>query len=206
MKQELVEFYRSLDRSRFLSNAMKPFARVDGPLPIGHDQTISQPALVLEMTDLLELTSRCRVLEIGTGSGYQTAFLAQFSREVYTVERIPELAEMAQTRLLQLGYRNIFYRIGDGSAGWPEHAPFDRIIVTAAAGKTPGDLIRQLARNGIMIVPVGPPGLQRLTRITRDKNGTLRYDDLLGVAFVELKGKYGWRDDQSDPHHENDII
>lgn len=192
MKQELVDFYRSLDRSLFLSNAMKPLARIDGPLPIGYEQTISQPSLVLQMTDLLELNPRCRVLEIGTGSGYQTAFLAHFSREVYTVERIPELAEIARTRLLELEYRNIFYRIGDGSAGWPEQAPFDRIMVTAAAGQTPKDLIKQLSRNGIMIVPIGPPGLQRLTRITRDKNGKIRHDDLLGVAFVELKGKYGW--------------
>jgi protein-L-isoaspartate(D-aspartate) O-methyltransferase len=192
MKQDLLDFFRALDRRLFLSDELKPYAYVDGPLPIGHEQTISQPSLVLEMTDRLNVDSECRVLEIGTGSGYQTAFLAEFAREVYTVERIPVLAEAARERLDRLEYTNIFYRIGDGSEGWPENAPFDRIIVTAAAGSMPDDLVTQLAPGGIMIVPIGPPGYQRLTRITRDPDGRVSMESLFDVAFVEMRGKYGW--------------
>jgi len=192
MKQDLLNFFRALDRRLFLPDEQKPYAYVDGPLPIGHEQTISQPSLVLEMTDRLDINSECRVLEIGTGSGYQTAFLAEFSREVYTVERIPALAEAARERLDRLEYTNIFYRIGDGSEGWPENAPFDRIIVTAAAGSMPDDLVTQLAPGGIMIVPIGPPGYQRLTRITRDPDGRVSMESLFDVAFVEMRGKYGW--------------
>lgn len=192
MKQDLLNFFRALDRRLFLPDEQKPYAYVDGPLPIGHEQTISQPSLVLEMTDRLDINSECRVLEIGTGSGYQTAFLAEFSREVYTVERIPALAEAARERLDRLEYTNIFYRIGDGSEGWPEHAPFDRIIITAAAGSMPDALVAQLAPGGIMIVPIGPPGYQRLTQITRRPDGRLSSDSLCDVAFVEMRGKYGW--------------
>lgn len=159
---------------------------------IGFGQTISQPTLVAEMTRLLspELTSR--VLEIGTGSGYQTAFLAEFSQQVFTVERIPELSETAKERLDRIGYRNIQYRIGDGSIGWPEEAPFDRIIVTAAAGRLPSELTSQLAANGRMIIPVGPPGSQELLLVTRNEQGQLQETVVERVVFVELKGKYGW--------------
>lgn len=191
-KNELYDFFYKLDRSIFIDNEYRDAAFIDRPLPIGHGQTISQPSLVLEMTFLLNTDKNCKVLEIGTGSGYQTAFLARFSGSVYTVERIAELSEKAREKLIMLGYDNIFYKIGDGSEGWSEFAPYDRIMVTAAAEKTPIELIKQLKAGGRMIVPVGPPGLQDLFLITKDKNGEIRSEALAKVAFVEMKGKYGW--------------
>ncbi|MEQ8201128.1 MAG: protein-L-isoaspartate(D-aspartate) O-methyltransferase [Syntrophomonadaceae bacterium] len=190
--QKLVEFFRSLDRSFFIDNEYKGYADQDRPLPIGFGQTISQPSLVLEMTDMLDLEPGCKVLEIGTGSGFQTALLAQFAGEVYTIERIPELAGKAREKLEQLGYKNIFYKIDDGSTGWIENAPYDRIIVTAAAEKMPLDLIDQLAPGGRMLIPLGSAGFQELTLITRDRQGKIRISEVGGVAFVEMKGKYGW--------------
>jgi protein-L-isoaspartate(D-aspartate) O-methyltransferase len=192
MYLKLVAFFNSLDRSFFVDNKYKKHAHQDRPLPIGHEQTISQPSLVLEMTDRLALDKNCRVLEIGTGSGYQTALLAEFAGEVYTVERIKELAESAREKLEKLGYKNIHYRVGDGSAGWAEHAPYDRIIITAAAGKIPEELVNQLGAGGIMIIPVGPRGLQQLKLITRDLEGEIHSKSIGDVAFVEMKGKYGW--------------
>ena len=193
-EQALKEFYKKLDRSHFVSDTYKPMAQVDSPLPIGHEQTISQPSLVFAMTRLLSPEKDSKVLEIGTGSGYQTALLAQFSAEVYTIERIGELSKSAQQRLLELGYSNISYRIGDGSAGWQEHAPFDRIIVTAAAGKKPAALIDQLNANGRMIVPVGPRRMQELLLITKDDTGNVREQTIEYVSFVEMVGEYGWGD------------
>ena len=194
MDQKLVDFFKSLDRSFFIDNEFKEHAYLDRPLPIGYEQTISQPSLVLKMTDRLALDKTCRVLEIGTGSGYQTVILAEFSGEVYTVERIRELAESARKKLEQLGYTNICYLIDDGSAGWEEHAPYDRIIVTAAAEIIPETLVNQLGAGGIMIVPVGPRRMQQLKLITRDLKGELHIDTIGEVAFVEMKGKYGWTD------------
>lgn len=193
-EQALKEFYKKLDRSHFVSDTYKPMAQVDSPLPIGHEQTISQPSLVFAMTRLLSPEKDSKVLEIGTGSGYQTALLAQFSTEVYTIERIGELSKSAQQRLLELGYSNISYRIGDGSAGWQEHAPFDRIIVTAAAGKKPAALIDQLNANGRMIVPVGPRRMQELLLITKNATGSVREQTIEYVRFVEMVGEYGWGD------------
>lgn len=191
-EQALLDFFHHLDRRRFLDTATAPFARLDQPLPIGYGQTISQPSLVAEMTRLLSPEHDSRVLEIGTGSGYQTAFLAAFAKAVYTVERISELSRKAKSRLDDLGFLNIQYRIGDGSLGWAEEAPFDRIMVTAAAGSLPTDLIEQLGPGGRMIVPVGPPGCQELLLISRDENGHLHEKCIEQVVFVELKGKYGW--------------
>ncbi|NLV84193.1 MAG: protein-L-isoaspartate(D-aspartate) O-methyltransferase [Spirochaetales bacterium] len=190
MDRALEEFFHVLDRAQFIDNKCKSFAALDTALPIGFGQTISQPSLVLYMTDALQLDTHCSVLEIGTGSGYQTAFLAQFAAKVYTIERIRELGETAKTRLDALGYRNIEYKIGDGSTGWQDYAPFDRIIVTAAPRVIPEDLIEQLAPNGYMILPVGPPGLQQLLLIHRDSEHSLHQRCLLDVAFVEMKGKY----------------
>ena len=161
MDRKIVDFFHSLDRSLFIDNENKAFASLDAPLPIGFGQTISQPSLVVRMTDWLHLDAYCRVLEIGTGSGYQTAFLAEFSGQVYTVERIPELSAAAQSRLKALGYNNINYRIGDGSVGWIEEAPFDRIMVTAAPLQMPDDLVAQLAPGGVMVIPVGPSEIGR---------------------------------------------
>lgn len=191
-KDKLSKFYLELDRSFFLEEEYKSCAGLDGPLPIGFEQTISQPSLVLEMTRTLELDKNCKVLEIGTGSGYQTAFLAEFAGRVYTVERIAELSEKACKRLDHLGYTNIHFKVGDGSLGWSENGPYDRIIVTAAAGKIPHELIEQLGEGGKMIVPVGVRGWQDLTSVFKDAQGEIHIKSLGPVTFVELKGPYGW--------------
>ena len=188
----LTSFFKQLDRTLFLDEDTKRYAHQDAPLPIGNAQTISQPSLVLEMTRLLSPEPDSRVLEIGTGSGYQTAFLAEFSRAVFTVERFLDFTEAARSRLNALGYANVCYRTGDGSEGWAEAAPFDRIIVTAAAGKLPQALVGQLAPGGRMLVPVGEAGLQVLQLVTKDA-GAVRIRDIELVQFVELKGRYGWK-------------
>ncbi len=191
-QKALMDFFRHLDRSVFIDNEHKASANLDTPLPIGCGQTISQPSLVAEMTGLLEPGEDSRVLEIGTGSGYQTAFLAEFSKEVYTIERFQEFTEKARLRLNALGYTNVFFRTGDGSEGWPEYAPFDRIIVTAAAGAMPDALVGQLSAGGRLLVPVGNPGLQVLKLVTKDMNGDISMRDIEMVRFVEMKGRYGW--------------
>lgn len=190
----LNEFYHHLDRSYFIDNEMKVFADLDKPLSIGYGQTISQPSLVLEMTRILEPELDSRVLEIGTGSGYQTALLARFSKTIYTIERIAELSETAQKRLETLGYTNIVYKIGDGSEGWKESAPFDRIMVTAAAEKIPNELLEQLAIGGKMVIPVGSSELQELKFVFKDANGQVHQQTVDLVRFVEMKGKYGWHE------------
>ncbi len=192
METKLYEFFHKLDRSLFVDPELKYLANRDNPLPIGFDQTISQPTLVLYMTLQLDLEPDCRVLEIGTGSGYQTAFLAQFARHVYTVERIPELAEKAKQRLLALGYDNISFQVRDGSEGWEEFAPYDRIMTTAAAAKIPDKLIRQLKPGGKMIIPIGPSYNQELFIITKKDNHQIEKTSLGEVRFVEFKGEYGW--------------
>jgi protein-L-isoaspartate(D-aspartate) O-methyltransferase len=186
----LREFYDFLDRSLFIDNEYKAYAHVDTPLPIGFDQTISQPSLVYYMSEALQLQKDHKVLEIGTGSGYQTALLAKFAKSVFTVELIEELSLKAQRRLNELGFSNIEYKIGDGSLGWQEYEPFDRIIVTAAPKEIPTDVVNQLANGGIMILPVGAFGRQKLIKITKDKKGFVNREDLLAVSFVEMKGKY----------------
>ena len=188
----LIAFSKSLDRSEFLEGPYKKYADVDGALPIGDEQTISQPSLVVEMTYRLAPEKDSRVLEIGTGSGYQTAILAEFAGDVFTVERIPELAEKARHRLENLGYANITYIVGDGSNGWKEAAPYDRIIVTAAAGTIPRELLDQLGAGGRMVIPVGPMGMQELLLLTKDGDGKISCENIEYVSFVELKGKYGW--------------
>lgn len=192
---KLSEFYNRLDRSHFLEEEYKSYAGMDSPLPIGHEQTISQPSLVLEMTRMLELDKSCKVLEIGTGSGYQTVFLAEFADTVYTVERIHELSEKARKRLAHLGYDNIHFKVDDGSLGWEENGPYDRIIVTAAAGEMPRELVEQLKAGGKMIVPVGLKGWQNLTLISKNADGDVHTKSLGPVTFVELKGPYGWSED-----------
>jgi len=171
---------------------MKKYADLDEPLPIGFGQTISQPSLVLEMTRLLAPEKDSKVLEIGTGSGFQTAILAKMSGQVFTVERIMELMEKAKKRLEALNFTNIHYKVGDGSVGWEEHAPYDRIMVTAAANVLPDDLVDQLANGGRMVIPVGPPHLQELQLITKTDDGDMDVETMGMVRFVELKGQYGW--------------
>lgn len=190
MDEALLQFFSSLDRSLFLPAQYKDLAKLDRPLPIGQGQTISQPSLVLYMTEQLQLGKTQKVLEIGTGSGFQSAFLAEFCYELYTVELLPDLKEQARKRLEEFGYHNIHYKLGDGSLGWKEHAPYDRIMVTAAAKRMPLELIDQLACNGIMILPVGSVGWQELLQVTKDSEGKVTERKLLDVAFVELVGKY----------------
>ncbi|WP_422124193.1 protein-L-isoaspartate(D-aspartate) O-methyltransferase [Planococcus sp. X10-3] len=168
----------------------KEMAFADEAVPIGHEQTISQPSLVLEMTLALDLAPDSKVLEIGTGSGFQTALLAEFSGSVYTVERIEELHNRAKERLGELGYDNISFKLDDGSYGWQENAPYDRIMVTAAASKIPEELVSQLAAGGKMIIPVGSSFSQELQLVEKDENGKLKTTLLNLVRFVPLKGKY----------------
>ena len=191
-KDKLLAFYNRLDRSLFLEGEYKSYAGIDSPLPIGHGQTISQPSLVLEMTRMLEVDKNCKVLEIGTGSGYQTALLAEFAGSVYTVERIEELSEQARKRLDDLAYTNIRFKVDDGSVGWAENGPYDRIMVTAAAGSIPKELVEQLKQGGKMIIPVGLKGLQDLTLLSKDADGKIQTKSMGAVTFVELKGPYGW--------------
>lgn len=175
-----------LDRRLFLEEN-KTFANMDQPLPIGYGQTISQPSLVLAMTLFLKPFLGCKVLEIGTGSGYQTALLSSFTGEIYTVERLEPLYIKAKNRLEALGYENVKMSLGDGWKGWPEFAPYDRIIVTAAATEVPNALLEQLAINGVMIIPIGEEGCtQDLMKYEKDSAGSVTHSVLEYVRFVPL--------------------
>ena len=174
-------------REEFVPDELKAAAFDDGPLPIGHGQTISQPYIVALMTDLLALGPDHTVLEIGTGSGYQTAVLSLLCRTVYSVEVVPALADIAARRLQRLGYGNVQLRQGNGYEGWPEHAPYDGIIVTAAAPYIPDALLGQLKPGGRLVIPVGLPHMrQELMVVTKDEEGKTRTDSILGVAFVPM--------------------
>ncbi|MDD4218972.1 MAG: protein-L-isoaspartate(D-aspartate) O-methyltransferase [Sphaerochaetaceae bacterium] len=189
MRTRITRYYKELDRSYFMDR-YKEQAHEDTPLPIGHGQTISQPSLVLEMTILLDVNEESNVLEIGTGSGYQTALLAKASQMVYTVERIEELHVKAIERLNRAGYTNIKFKLDDGSLGWQEYAPYDRIMVTAAASRIPNSLIEQLAPNGKMLIPVGSDFMQDLLVITKDNEGNVAKQFITNVRFVPLVGDY----------------
>ncbi|PQJ35087.1 protein-L-isoaspartate O-methyltransferase [Salinibacter sp. 10B] len=181
---DVLDAMRSVPRHRFAPNHPPELAYADRPLPIGHEQTISQPYIVARMTELAAPDSTDRALEIGTGSGYQAAVLAEIVDSVYTIEILPELATTATKRLQNLGYDNVVVRNADGFKGWPERAPFDLIIVTAAPETIPPPLIRQLAEGGRMIIPVGPTGrTQRLTLVTK-ANGEISTRELAPVRFV----------------------
>ncbi len=176
-------------REAFVPGAWRDMAWENRPLPIGQGQTISQPYIVAIMTELLDLGAGDRTLEIGTGCGYQTAVLAELCAQVYTVERIPELMQLAQETLAGLGYANIEYLAGDGHLAWPDHAPYDAIIVTAAAARLPAALVAQLRPGGRMVVPVsGGFGWlgQSLLRVTKDDEGAVASQKVLDVAFVPL--------------------
>lgn len=178
-------------RHRFVPPAQLAWAYADSPLPIGCGQTISQPFIVALMTELLALDSRSVVLEVGTGSGYQTAMLASLARRVYSVERIPALAEAAERRLRELGIANVEIRIADGYRGWEEKAPFDAIIVTAAAAEVPPALVRQLKPGGRLAIPVGPQHRsQDLRVICKDESGVSHSRSVLPVVFVPLVRDY----------------
>lgn len=183
----VLEAIRAVPRERFILEQDLALAFFDGPLSIGCGQTISQPYIVAYMTEMLELGAEDRVLEIGTGSGYQTAVLSEVAGEVYTIECVPELADRAQRLLSELGYTNIHYRTGDGSDGWPGEAPFDAIMVTAAPERTPDALVAQLTEGGRMIAPVGryEQYLYRFTRAAGEVDKRL----LIGVRFVPMTGR-----------------
>jgi protein-L-isoaspartate(D-aspartate) O-methyltransferase len=187
---KVMSAMENVPRNEFVPKSYHDAAFDNGPLPIGHGQTISQPYIVALMTDLLELDADDVVLEIGTGSGYQTAILSQLCKHVYTIEYVPALADIAKARLESLGYDNITSMTGNGYDGWPEHAPYDGIIVTAAATHIPKPLIEQLKPGGKLVIPVGRPHLyQELTLVEKDVNGEIDIREVLGVAFVPLQGE-----------------
>ncbi len=182
---------RRVPRHRFVQEALRERAYGDHPLPIGEEQTISQPYIVGLMSSLLELTGQEKVLEIGTGSGYQTAVLAELARRVCSIERLPRLAERARATLEGLGYDNVWVRVGNGKLGWPDQAPFDRIIVTAGGPTVPPPLVQQLAEGGRMALPVGSADNQVLT-IVENVGGEIRQRTHGECKFVKLVGKYAW--------------
>ena len=180
----------STPRDQFIPKSQLEYAFNNGPLSIGYGQTISQPYIVALMTDLLQLEADHVVLEIGTGSGYQAAILSQLCKKVYTIEYVPELAELARLRLQKLGYNNIETKSGNGYDGWPEHAPYDGIIVTAAATHIPEPLIEQLKPGGRMVIPIGERYFyQELILLEKDADGKVERRDILSVAFVPFQGE-----------------
>ncbi len=185
--QAVLEAMKKVPRHRFVPENYRHLAYADHPLPIGRDQTISQPFIVGYMTEAAEVSSNEKVLEIGTGSGYQAAVLAELAKEVYTIEIIPELAERARQTLGELGYRNVEVKAGNGYLGWPEHAPFDAIVVTAAPDEVPKALVEQLAVNGKMVIPVGNVW-QEMVVITKTKDGLVE-KRTMPVRFVPMTGK-----------------
>jgi len=186
----VLKAMRTVPRHAFVPSNMKRHAYADTPLPIGLDQTISQPYIVAFMTEALRLDPNSVVFEVGTGSGYQAAVCAEICREVYTIEIVEELAKSAKARLKELGYPNVFVKAGDAFFGWPDHAPFDAIIGTAAAGRVPEPLLEQLKPGGRMILPEGSPwGYQYLVLITKDKKGKLHRQKIMPVRFVPMTGE-----------------
>jgi protein-L-isoaspartate(D-aspartate) O-methyltransferase len=189
LDSRVMQAMKDVPREKFVPKNLRMMAFENGPLPIGHGQTISQPYIVALMTDLLQPETGHRILEIGTGSGYQAAILSRLCERVYSVERVPELGEEAFERLRALGYDNIETRVGDGYAGWPEHAPYDGIIVTAAAPFIPPALVEQLKPGGRLVIPVGERfGRQDLMLVEKGADGALHEKTILGVAFVPLIG------------------
>ena len=193
--QLVLKAMRKVPRERFVPEMERDFAYTDGPLPIGAGQTISQPFIVALMTEALQLKGGERVLEIGTGSGYAAAILAEIAGEVFTVERVKELADRAADTLRDQGYVNAHVRHGDGTLGWAERAPYDAIVVTAGGPKVPESLRQQLAVGGRLVMPVGiNPQFQSLVQVVRISDDRFDSTDLGAVRFVALVGKEGWRE------------
>jgi protein-L-isoaspartate(D-aspartate) O-methyltransferase len=190
---DVLSAFRRVPRHLFVSQALRDQAYGDYPLPIGEQQTISQPYIVAEMTQALELDKDDRVLEIGTGSGYQAAILAQIVYRVYTIERIRSLHIQARSLFDKLQYHNIVTRYGDGTKGWQQESPFNAIIVTAGAPEVPEILVNQLVIGGRLVVPVGNQHTQELIKIDRRGN-SIQQSNLGGCRFVKLVGEHGWRD------------
>jgi protein-L-isoaspartate(D-aspartate) O-methyltransferase len=188
----VVEAIAAVPRHLFVPAALAGEAYGDHALPIGHGQTITQVANVARSAELAAIAPGSRVLEIGTGSGYEAAVLARLARWVFTLERIPELAKGAQALLSALGIGNVSVKVFDGSYGWSEHAPYDAIIVAAAAPEVPEPLVAQLSPTGRLVIPVGAPGRQRLLVVKKLPNGRVRTEDAGDVAYVPLVGRFGF--------------
>ena len=187
LSDRVTEALREVPRHLFVPEALRELAYSDQALPLGHDSTISQPLIVAAMTELLQVAPGQRVLEVGTASGYQAAVLARLGARVHTIEIVPELARTAAERLKTLGYSEVRVRVGDGYLGWPEHGPFDRILVTAGATHVPKPLVQQLAPGGRMVIPVGEDGdRQRLTLVVKDAAGRTTTRRLARVVFIPL--------------------
>ncbi len=191
---KLIAAMKKIPRHLFVEEALQNQAYSDHPLPIGEKQTISQPYMVALMTEALLLTGKEKVLEIGSGSGYQTAILAELSEKVFSIERIRSLAIRARKLLYELGYFNVEIKIFDGTFGWMEESPFDAIMVTAGSPNIPQSMIDQLAMGGRLVIPVGDAHTQDLLRVTKIEGG-IKKEDLGGCRFVKLIGKYGWEDE-----------
>jgi protein-L-isoaspartate(D-aspartate) O-methyltransferase len=188
LDRRVMEIMGKVPRHDFVPVELQPYAYANVPLPIGFEKTISQPFIVAVMTDLLELQPEDNVLEIGTGLGYQAAILAELAGKVYSIEFIEELARQAKPRLARHGYKNIVFKVGNGYYGWPEHAPFDKIIVTAAPDLIPPPLIQQLKAGGKMVIPAGLPDAQQLILVEKDLNGKTTTRPILRVRFSQLEG------------------
>jgi protein-L-isoaspartate(D-aspartate) O-methyltransferase len=191
--ERVLAALRKIPRHLFVKEHLRNQAYGDHALPIGSGQTISQPYIVARMSELLEVGPEHSVLEIGTGSGYQTAVLAVLARRVYSLERVPELAQAAIPRMRQLGFDNVKVQVFDGTVGWSEWAPYDRILVTAGAPKVPEPLLDQLAPGGTLLVPEGQLNLQKLVIYRKSQRGEIRRKEGEGVAFVPLLGRHGWK-------------
>lgn len=185
----VIAAMKKVPRHLFVPENLRHYAYSDGPVPIGYGQTISQPYVVALMTEELRVNPTDKVLEVGTGSGYQAAVLAEIGCQVYTIEILEPLARSAEQRLKELGYTNVKVKVGDGYLGWPEYAPFDRVIVTCAPKEIPQPLIDQLADGGIMVIPVGPEGFQYLYRVKK-YGGIVETEKITPVSFVPLTGPH----------------
>ena len=186
LASKVTDVLSEVPRHEFVPQELQEFAYLDQPLPIGHGKTISQPFMVALMTDLLDLRPQDRILEIGTGLGYQAAVLAKLARRVYSVEIIEELASEAAVNLQKLKFENVKLRVGDGSQGWPTHAPFNKILVTAAPELIPTPLLNQLAPGGKMVVPAGLHDAQQLLLVEKPEHGSTQIQELLPVKFTPL--------------------
>jgi protein-L-isoaspartate(D-aspartate) O-methyltransferase len=193
--ERVLAAMQAVPRHLFVPEALKAQAYKDNALPLAAGQTVSQPFIVARMTELLELKGTERVLEIGFGSGYQTAILSLLARKIYAIERIREIADVAKARLMAMGFRNISYRVADGTLGWPVYAPFDAILVAAGGPKVPETLVRQLEPGGRLVMPVGKEEKsQTLVRVTLTESGP-KYEELGRCSFVPLIGEHGWKND-----------
>lgn len=190
----VIAAMKKVPRHHFVEEALQNQAYSDHPLPIGEKQTISQPYMVALMTEALQLTGKEKVLEIGAGSGYQTAILAELAEKVFSIERIRSLAIKARKTLYELGCYNVEIKIFDGTLGWPEESPFDAIIVTAGSPDIPQPLVDQLSLGGKLVIPVGDSTAQDLIRVTKTEEGIMK-EDLGGCRFVKLIGRYGWENE-----------